>query len=87
MVLIMLGVFLTILPPVQPYNLKPKTEVNTTPQKPVEAKVKRKFDKMPILQFRGTEVSKSQLEPNLQAREVPQMKTSNIKDSKCLYSF
>ena len=69
------------VPPLQPYNLKPKAEVNTTPQKPVEAKVKRKFDKMPILPFRGTEVSKSQLEPNLQAREVPQMKTSNIKDS------
>ncbi len=69
------------VPPVQPYNLKPKAEVNTTPQKPVEARVKRKFDKMPILPFRGTEVSKSQLEPNLQAREVPQMKTSNIKDS------
>lgn len=69
------------VPPMQPYNLKPKAEVNTTPQKPVEARVKRNFDKMPILPFRGTEVSKSQLEPNLQAREVPQMKTSNIKDS------
>jgi hypothetical protein len=69
------------VPPVQPYNLKPKVGVNTTPQKPVEARVKRKFDKMPILPFRGTEVSKNQLEPNLQAREVPQMKTSNIEDS------
>lgn len=69
------------VPPVQPYNLKPKAEVNTTPQKPVEARVKRNFDKMPILPFRGTEVSKNQLEPNLQAIEVPQMKTSNIKDS------
>jgi hypothetical protein len=68
------------VPPVQPYKLKQKEENNTT-SKPVEARVKKKFDKMPLLPFSKIEVNKSQLEPNLEAREVPKMKTSNIKDS------